>query len=76
MYGYETWSVLSQVNINGGLSENKFLWIIFTPKKDKVATGRLKMHSKEIHNFGCSKILLGQSNKGVWYGGACSTMGR
>jgi hypothetical protein len=41
-----------------GVFENKALWRIFGPNKDKVAGGWRKLHDDELRSLYCHQILF------------------
>jgi hypothetical protein len=70
LYGCETWSLKSRVELRLRVSENRMLRRIFGPKRDEV-TGELReMHNGELHNLYSSPDFIRQikSRRMRWAG--------
>jgi hypothetical protein len=86
LYEYETWSLrlreehrlrvskVQKANNSNRMRvfENRLLWRIFTPKRDKVTGEWRKLHNEELHNLFSSPSIIRMIHQGDELGRICS----
>jgi hypothetical protein len=58
LYGCETWSLTLREKHRLRVFENRVLWRIFGPKRDKVTGGWRKLHNEELHGLYSSPSII------------------
>ena len=56
--GWETWCVTSREERRLAVLENRVLWKIFGPKRDKVKGNRRRLHSEGLRNLYSSQNII------------------
>jgi hypothetical protein len=58
LYGYKTWSLTFREEPRLRVFENRVLWRIFGPKRDKVIGEWRKLRNKELNDLYCSPNIV------------------
>jgi hypothetical protein len=58
LHGYGTWSLTLREEHRLRMFENRVLWIMLGPKRNKVTEGWRKLHNEELHNLYSSPSII------------------
>jgi hypothetical protein len=76
LYGCETWSLTLREEHRLKVFENRVLWRIFEPKRDKVTGGWRKLHNEELHGlYSSPSIVRVMKARRMRWAGVCGSHG-